>query len=90
METALKFILLTPAQQVAETDASYVSVAGESGDFGVLPGHMAMVSTLRPGGIVAVTGPGGIITSYTVSSGVAEVSPQGVTILAESATAIPA
>lgn len=81
----MKFALLTPAQQLAETEATYVSVAGESGDFGVLPGHMSLVSTLRPGGTVSVTDKSGKIESFTISAGVAEVSPTGVTILAETA-----
>lgn len=81
----MKFTLLTPAQQLAETEASYVSIAGESGDFGVLPGHMALVSTLRAGGKVSVTNMSGVVETFTVSAGVAEVTPHSVTILAESA-----
>lgn len=83
----MKFTLLTPAQQMAETEATYVTIAGEAGDFGVLPGHMAMVSTLRPGGQVVVTSTSGATETFTVSAGVAEVTPQSVVILAESATA---
>ena len=82
----MKFTLLTPAQQLSETEASYVSIAGEAGDFGVLPGHMAMVSTLRPGGQVSVTGINGTIETFTVTAGVAEVTPTSVVILAESAS----
>ena len=81
----MKFTLLTPAHQLAETEATYVSVAGESGDFGVLPGHMPLVSTLRPGGNVSVTDSDGNTETFTVSAGVAEVSPAGVVILAEAA-----
>ena len=83
----MKFTLLTPAQQMAETEATYVSIAGEAGDFGVRPGHMAMVSTLRPGGQVVVTTTSGATETFTVSAGVAEVTGQSVVILAESATA---
>jgi F-type H+-transporting ATPase subunit epsilon len=82
----MKFTLLTPAQQLAETEATYVTVAGEAGDFGVLPGHMPLVSTLRPGGTVSVTGTDGTTETFTVSAGVAEVSPTSVVILAETAT----
>lgn len=82
----MKFTLLTPAQQLAETEATYVSIAGESGDFGVLPGHMTMVSTLRPGGQVSVTKAGGTTETFTVSAGVAEITAESVIILAESAT----
>ena len=86
----MKFTLLTPAQQLAETEASYVAIAGEAGDFGVLPGHMAMVSTLRPGGNVSVTGTDGTTETFTVSTGVAEISPTSVVILAETAEAAKA
>ncbi|TKW61864.1 MAG: ATP synthase F1 subunit epsilon [Blastochloris viridis] len=82
----MKFTLLTPAQQLAETEATYVTVAGEAGDFGVLPGHMPLVSTLRPGGTVSVTDKDGKTETFTVSAGVAEVSPTSVVILAETAT----
>lgn len=83
----MKFTLLTPGQQLAQTEASFVEVAGEAGSFGVLPGHMALVSTLRAGGTVSVTDTAGGKQSFTVSGGIAEVTPQSVTILAESATA---
>ncbi len=86
----LKFTLLTPAQQMAETVATYVTVAGEAGDFGVLPGHMPLVSTLRPGGTVSVTSQEGKTETFTVSAGVAEISPTSVVILAESAERVSA
>lgn len=82
----MKFVLLTPSRQMLETEASFVQVAGEAGDFGVLPGHMALVSTLRPDGQVVVTDAMGVTQTFTVGGGVAEVTPQSVTILAESAT----
>jgi F-type H+-transporting ATPase subunit epsilon len=84
----MKFTLLTPAQQLAEITATYVSVPGAAGDFGVLPGHMPLVSTLRPGGAIQVTAEDGSTQTYTASAGVAEVGPTGVVILAESAQQI--
>lgn len=80
----MKFTLLTPAQQVAEMEATYVNVPGEKGDFGVLPGHMPLISTLRGEGIVEVTDTAGTKHTYTVSGGFADVGDKGVTILAES------
>lgn len=79
----MKFVLLTPTQQVAEVEAKYVSVAGEAGDFGVLPGHMPLISTLRPNGQVVVTDTSNKSNTYTITAGIAEVTPQSVTILAE-------
>lgn len=81
---AMQFLLLTPSKQLADVQASYIHITGEDGDFGVLPGHMPLVSTLRPNGFVKVTTAEGTQT-FTISAGVAEVTPQSVTILAESA-----
>lgn len=83
----MQFILLTPAQQVADVQATYIAVPGEEGDFGVLPGHMQLVSTLRPGGTISVNLAEGGTATYTVTAGVAEVSPGKVTILAENLVA---
>ncbi|MBI1308296.1 MAG: ATP synthase F1 subunit epsilon [Proteobacteria bacterium] len=84
----MKFILLTPSQQLAAVeDAASVTVPGEAGEFGVLPGHMALVSTLRAGGTIRVTSTSGQTQTFSVTAGVAEVTPQSVTILAESAQA---
>lgn len=83
----MQFVLLTPARQLASLKATYVHVAGEDGDFGVLPGHMPLVSTLRANGYVKVTAEeNGTTQTYTVTEGVVEVTPQGVTVLAQSAT----
>ncbi|MCP5405208.1 MAG: ATP synthase F1 subunit epsilon [Pseudomonadaceae bacterium] len=79
----MKFTLLTPAQQVADMEVTYVHVPGDAGDFGVLPGHMPLVSTLRSGGTVEATDTTGKTHTYTVSGGFAEVSASGVNVLAE-------
>ena len=81
----MQFLLLTPAKQLADLQASYIHITGEDGDFGVMPGHMPLVSTLRPNGFVKVTSTSGQVQTFTVSAGVAEVTPQSVTILAETA-----
>ena len=80
----MKFTLLTPARQFADAEATAVTIEGEAGSFGVLPGHMPLVSTLQPGGSVTATMQDGKVHTYTVSAGVAEVTPESVTILAES------
>ncbi|NBV54902.1 MAG: ATP synthase F1 subunit epsilon [Proteobacteria bacterium] len=81
----MKFTLLTPSQQLAETEAASITIPGESGQFGVLPGHMPLVSTLQKGGHVSVTTPQGQTQTFTVTGGVVEVTPTQTTILAESA-----
>lgn len=87
-ETALnkgmKFSLLTPAKQVAELEATYINIPGEEGEFGVLPGHMPLVSTLRENSTIEVTDTQGTKQTFKVTAGFADVRADGVTVLAES------
>ena len=53
---------------------------------GIFAGHAPVLSTLRPG-VVVVTKEGGTTDRIFVRGGFAEVNPQGLTLLAE--TAIP-
>lgn len=83
MPDTLTFSLLTPSKQVAELTARYVNIPGEEGDFGVLPGHMPLVSTIRAEGTVTVTDQAGATHAYKISGGFADVRAGGVTVLAE-------
>ena len=58
---------------------------GAEGDFGVLEGHAPFVTTLRPG-ILTVHGSGGA-QRIVVLGGFAEVSGEGLTVLADLAEA---
>ena len=63
---------------------SHVGAQGLEGDFGVLPGHAALLAALRVGHIFYKTGDD---TRYVfVSGGFAEVSNNKVIVLAETAT----
>jgi F-type H+-transporting ATPase subunit epsilon len=45
----VKFSLTTPKGALVDTDVDEVTAPGEEGEFGVLPGHVALMSGLRPG-----------------------------------------
>ncbi len=77
-----KFELVTPERVLMSTDASEVLVPGASGDFTVLAGHAPVISTLRPGVILA-KGTDGKATRLYVRGGFCEVAPDSLTILAE-------
>lgn len=74
---------ITPEKIFFSGEALMVIVPGMLGEFGVLPGHAPFISTLKPG-IVRID-MGGEQKRVAVLSGIAEVSPERVTILAESA-----
>ena len=80
------FELVSPEKLVFSGEVEQVDVPGAEGDFGVLAGHAPFVSTLRPG-ILTVHGSGGE-QKIVVLGGFAEVSAEGLTVLADVAEAI--
>ena len=81
----LHFELVSPEKLVFSGDVEQVDVPGAEGDFGVLEGHAPFVTTLRPG-ILTVHAPGGA-QQIVVLGGFAEVSAEGLTVLADMAEA---
>jgi F-type H+-transporting ATPase subunit epsilon len=83
---SLHFELVSPEKLVFSGEVDQVDVPGAEGDFGVLAGHAPFVTTLRPG-ILTVHG-GGAAQRIVVLGGFAEVSAQGLTVLADVAEAV--
>jgi F-type H+-transporting ATPase subunit epsilon len=75
------FELVSPEKLLFAGEVEQVDVPGAEGDFGVLAAHAPMVTTLRPG-ILTVHTAGGA-QKIVVLGGFAEVSPQGLTVLAD-------
>jgi len=82
---ALHFELVSPEKLVFSGEVQQVDVPGAEGDFGVLEGHAPFVTTLRPG-ILTMHGSGGA-QRIVVLGGFAEVSSEGLTVLADMAEA---
>lgn len=83
MAGTFKFELVSPERVLLSVDAEQVVVPGSEGDFSVLPGHAPVVATLRPG-VLDVT-VGGSRKRLFVLSGIAEVDPERLTVLAQTA-----
>src|SRR5438477_7802432 len=83
LNTILKVNLVTPRGVVAHTDADSVQAPGELGEFELLPGHVPMLSALRPGVLrIGSKAP----RRYAVSAGYLRIDPAGaVEILVEQA-----
>jgi F-type H+-transporting ATPase subunit epsilon len=84
MTDKVAYEMVSPDRLLASADADMVVVPGSEGDFGVLPGHAPMISTLRPG-LVEVHDEGKEVQKIFVRGGFAEVTPEGLTVLAEEA-----
>lgn len=75
--------LVTPRGVVAHTDADSVQAPGELGEFELLPGHVPLLTSLKPGVLTIGTKSR---SRYAVSSGYLRVDPAGaVEILVEQA-----
>jgi F-type H+-transporting ATPase subunit epsilon len=83
MAGTFKFELVSPERVLLSEDAEQVVVPGRDGDFGVLPGHAPVISTLRPG-VLDITLPSGKRRVF-VKGGFADVDPNRLTVLAQSA-----
>ena len=79
--------LVTPERLVRSEEVHMVVVPGSEGDFGVLEGHAPYMSTLKNGDIAIYRTPGAEAERIAVEGGFAEVSTQGLTVLAEKAQA---
>jgi F-type H+-transporting ATPase subunit epsilon len=82
----LHFELVSPARLLFSGDVTSVTLPGTEGEMGIFAGHAPVLSTLKPGVVVVDKG-SGTPERIFVRGGFAEVNPQGLTVLAE--TAIP-
>jgi len=80
----ISFDLVSPEHLIFNEEVGMIIVPGKDGDFGVLPGHSKLMSSLRPGRIMVYSENKNLLKSFFVSGGFAEVNPEKCIILAES------
>jgi ATP synthase F1 epsilon subunit len=83
LSTILSVNVVTPKGVIAHTEADSVQAPGELGEFEMMPGHIPMLTALKPGVLTIGTK---ARARYAVSSGYLRVDPTGaVEILVEQA-----
>jgi F-type H+-transporting ATPase subunit epsilon len=80
------FDLIAPDKILFSGEVDQVDVPGVDGDFGVLAEHAPMIVLLRPGLLTVMVG--GEAQRVVIFGGFAEISPQGLTVLADYATSV--
>jgi len=83
MADMLHFSLVSPVRELFSGDVKQVDAPGVEGEFGVLPKHAPFMTVLKPG-VVRIHEESGV-TPVFVRGGFADVTPAGLTILAEEA-----
>ena len=79
----LKVNIVTPDGPVVETEANMIIATTETGQMGILPGHIAMVAPLQIGALRIKKDDS--TETVAVHGGFIEVRPDVVTVLAQSA-----
>lgn len=83
----VEFELVSPERLLLSEQVDMVVVPGAEGDFGVLPRHSPLISTLRPG-VIRVFEGREVKQRIFVAGGFAEVTPERCTVLAEEAVPV--
>ena len=80
---ALRLSIVTPTRPLVDAVVEQVVAPGSEGEFGVLPGHSALLAALKPG-VVRWT-ESGRARRAAIAGGFAEVTQERVTVLAQAA-----
>ena len=78
----LELHVVTPTAAALDVECDEVIVPGVYGELGFMPGHVPLITALRPGVLVAIRE--GRRQIFAVSSGFAEIDQNKVTILTDS------
>ena len=82
MAQTMQFDLVSPERRLASGQVTAVQIPGVEGDLTAMPGHMPLITTLRPG-VLRVSSEDGD-QDYVVTGGFAEIG-EGLSVLAEKA-----
>lgn len=86
MADRVLFELVSPERLILSEMVEMVVVPGTEGNFGVLPGHSPLISSIRPG-TIDVYENRNVTQRFFVVGGIAEVTPERCTVLADEALA---
>ena len=88
MAATVRFELVSPERLLRSEAVEMVVVPGTEGNFGVLPGHALLISTVRPGLIEIFEG-GRVKERIFIAGWFAEVNAERCTVLADEAVPLP-
>ena len=83
MADMLHLEIVSPERLLKDAEVAMVIVPGSDGEFTVLPQHAPLMSTMRPGIIEIFADEADEAERLFVKGGLVQISPAGMTILAE-------
>ena len=83
MADKLQFSLVSPERELFAGAVDQVDLPGAEGDLGIFPDHSPLMAAIRTGTLTVYND--GVETQYFIKGGFADVTPDGLTVLAERA-----
>jgi F-type H+-transporting ATPase subunit epsilon len=80
----LRLDIVSAEKEIFSGEAEMVLVTGELGELGIAPGHAPLLTSLKPGNVRAIL-PNQHEEVFYISSGMLEIQPFIVTVLADTA-----
>ena len=87
MADSFKFELVSPERLLVSEDVTEVVVPGTEGEMTVMASHAPVMTSVKPG-VVSVKTSAGSEDRYVVFGGFADILPETLTLLAESAVSV--
>lgn len=81
----IKVDVVSAEESIFSGEAEFVALPGKSGELGILPGHVPLITLIQPGFVRIRQSGKAEPEEVFVAGGVLEVQPQHVTVLADTA-----
>ena len=76
--------VVSAEESIFSGEAKFVALPGEAGELGILPGHIPLITRIKPGAVRIEKADGGEEFVF-VAGGILEVQPNRVTVLSDTA-----
>jgi F-type H+-transporting ATPase subunit epsilon len=76
--------VVSAEESIFNGEARFVALPGEAGELGILPGHVPLITRIKPGAVRIEKADGGEEFVF-VAGGILEVQPNRVTVLSDTA-----
>ena len=82
--STIRVDVVSAEESIFSGDAKFVALPGESGELGILPGHIPLITRIKPGAVRIEKVEGGEEFVF-VAGGILEVQPNHITVLSDTA-----
>jgi F-type H+-transporting ATPase subunit epsilon len=85
MANTIHIDVVSAEESIYSGEAEFVVLPGESGELGIYPRHIPLITRIKPGAVRIKPADGGEEQLIFVAGGVLEVQPKVITVLADTA-----